>query len=243
MPDLLTPISDVFQTHMEASRRMYDALFSGTGKIDRVVIDVTRNAVDEHLRFAQAVGNSRDPQMLANLQSTFWANKPKEFQAVQKELLRIMAEVQNDLGRATQSYFEQLGARTMRSTPFGFPPGADKGGMAAMNPFAGMMSVWENTMKGMSSLADQAISTARSGATRASDAAVRTAQAAARAGDEVMEAAGSTIDYALQQERDIVEDVRKEGDTGKAPKEGTPRHKDEGGPDHDDRKPGIHRRK
>ncbi len=166
MSDLLTPISDVVQTQFEASRRIADALFYGVSKIDHAMLDATHHVVDDRLRFAQAIGNVRDFQTYSNLQSTYWVGKPGEVQMFQKKMVQIITEMQNQLGRAAQSYIEQISAKRSRGMPadaFGF---GNRAGASA-NPFSSMMSAWENTMRGMSTLAGQAISTARSGATKA----------------------------------------------------------------------------
>lgn len=174
MSDLLTPLSDLLQTQLEVSRRISDAFFSGAGKLDHAMLDVTHQALDEQLRFAQAIGNTRDPQTFSNLQSTYWASKPDEVQIFQKKMVQIITEMQNELGRATQSYIEQMSVRGMRGMSPGVFATGDRAASAGMSPFDNMMSVWGNTMRGMSSMADQAISTARTGAARAGVAAAQT---------------------------------------------------------------------
>ncbi|MBC7415443.1 MAG: phasin family protein [Herminiimonas sp.] len=166
MSDLFTPLSDLLQTHLETSRRVADTMFAGTGKIDHTVLEVSHHALDEHFRYAQAIGNSRDPQMLSNLHTKYWAAKPGEFQMFQKKMVQIVTELQNDLGRVGQSYLEQISLRAMRGTPAGTSAASDPMSAAPMNPFSSAVSVWQNTMRGMSTVADQTISAAREGVSR-----------------------------------------------------------------------------
>jgi hypothetical protein len=163
MPDLLTPLSDLCQTQLEASRRMVDAVFSGTGKIDRMFLDAAHRAFDEQLRYAQAVGNARDPQILANLQATFWSAKPEQVQHLQQEFMRTLAEMQNELGRATQAFIEQFGVSSMRVVPSALTmtPAAGIAKTQPGNPFAPMMSAWERALQGAAQLSDRTMASMR----------------------------------------------------------------------------------
>src|SRR5256885_1747749 len=108
--NVLNPIVDMYQTQLEASRQFGDALFSGTEKIDRVIIEATHRAFTEQLKFAQALAATRDPSGMANLQSSF---RPDNAVNYQKEILRIFAEMQNNIGRSVQEYVQQLGRKTV----------------------------------------------------------------------------------------------------------------------------------
>lgn len=161
MPDILTPITDICQNHLEASRRIADALFVGAGKLEHVALDTAHRATDEQFRFAQAVGRTRDMQGFSNLQSTFWAAKPVQFQKFQQECMRIVGEIQNEVSRATQAYAEHFSAGAMRPMPYPMPGSKAAGGGASANPFGGMVSAWESAMQGASRFSEQAMASAR----------------------------------------------------------------------------------
>ena len=239
MSDLLTPISDFLQTQLEASRRITDALFAGTGKLDHAMLDATHRVADEQLRLVQAIGNTRDPQTYSNLQATYWASKPDELQLFQKRMVQIVTEMQNELGRAAQSYMEQMQVRTMRGMPSAPHVTGNPASMSTINPFGSVMSVWETTMRGMSSMADQAISTARSGATRAG-------REFARTSAQVLSDASRVAENTVPQDDDVSDDAatgthgsddtsHDSGDSG--------RHRNGLGSHGDQRKPGSTRRK
>ena len=65
MPSAMNPIVDMYQTQLEASRRLADVMFSGTQRIDQVMIDTAHRAVTEQLNFVQAVAAARDPRSVA----------------------------------------------------------------------------------------------------------------------------------------------------------------------------------
>lgn len=239
MSDLLTPISDFLQTQLEASRRISDALFACTGKLDHAMLDATHHVVDEQLRFAQAIGNTRDPQTYSNLQSTYWASKPDELQLLQKRMVQIVTEMQNELGRATQSYMEQMQVRTMRGMPSVPLGGGNPASMSAVDPFGSVMSVWVTTMRGMSRMADQVVSTARGGVNRAGRDAVG---AAAQDFTDALTVAENIV----PQEDDMSDDAatRAHGSDDASHESGDGgRHQNGLGSHADHRKPGSTRRK
>ncbi len=245
MPDFLTPISDLCQTQLEASRRISDAIFSGAGKIDRVMLDAGHRAVDEQLRFAQAVGNTRDMQVLSNLQSTFWGAKPEQMQRFQQDFVRILSEVQNQLGRATQAYIEQFGTNVMRSMPFGMPLQQSRSGMSGMsgtNPVSSMMSAWDTTLRGMSQLSGQAIATARSGAQVAETVVHAGEQAVTESMESAIEAAQAgqaVFVQATEEAGKKVDKARSSNGNGN----GVASHESHDHPQKDDKGHGTHRRK
>ena len=63
------PVVDMVQYQLDASIQLADAVFSGTEKIDRAVLDVTHQAVDSQLKLVRAMANMRDPARMADLQS------------------------------------------------------------------------------------------------------------------------------------------------------------------------------
>ncbi len=236
MSDLLTPISDLLQKQLEASRRISDALFSGTGKLDHAMLDATHHALDEQLRFVQAIGNTRDPQTYSNLQSTYWASKPDEMQLLQKKMVQIITEMQNELGRAAQSYMEQIslkGMRGMPSTPFG---AGNRTTLSTINPFGSVMSAWETTMRGMTSMADQAISTARTGAARAG-------MAVAQSGAQVLSDAATTVASQVSDEHKESDDDGNGADPDDDDSHESGRHQNGVESRSESRRPGSTRRK
>ena len=221
MSDLFTPFSNFMQTQLDASRRISEALFSVTGKLDHAMLDVTHQAVDEQLRFAQAASNTRDPQAYSNLQSTYWASKLDEAQLFQERMMQIIAVMQDEFARAAQSCVEQMNVQRMQgsaSNPFGT---SGYRGPSATNPFGGVMSTWQTAMRGMSSIGDQAITTAHTGVALADT-------TAAQAGTYAMaEAAVAAVASAQQppSESDTLDEAEAESGSSHSRPHGGARHR------------------
>lgn len=175
------PVVDMVQYQLDASIHLADAVFSGTEKIDRAMLDVTHHAVDGQLKFVRAVTNMRDPAKLADLQQVM-ARRPEKAIHCQQEIMAALVELQAEFGKSIRDYIEHFSqtaahqAETAGETPSGSMP-AQSGVM--MNPFTGMMSVWEQAFREATRLASQNMLAARSSveeaANAARDAASRTA--------------------------------------------------------------------
>lgn len=163
MQNVLSPMVNMYQTQLEASRRFADAIFSGTEKIDRVVIGATHRVFNDQLRFAQALSSIRDPRNVSTtFQSSFFSRNPDDAVNYQKEIMRIFAEMQNEIGRSMQDYIEQLGtsAATNATAPLNIAPG--QANDAVFNPMTSMFSVWESAFKEVAELAKKNMVAAKS---------------------------------------------------------------------------------
>ena len=198
MPSVLNPIVDMYQTQLEASRRFADVVFSGTEKIDRVVIEATHRAFTEQLNFAQAVASARDPKGVANLQSTFFSRRPESAVSYQKEIMRIFAEIQNEIGRSMQDYAEKFGTNVANNATAPLKAVQEQTNDTVFNPMTGMFSVWESAFKEVASLANRNMAEARSGYESAANAATTATQAAGRAASDATKLAASTASDATE---------------------------------------------
>jgi hypothetical protein len=187
---VLNPIVDMYQTQLEASRQFADAMFSGTEKIDRVIIDATHRAVSDQLRFAQALAAARDPKGLASLQPSL-LNRPESAVNYQKELMRVFAEMQNDLGKSVQQYVEQLTTRTANNATKPLETVQEHTKDAMFNPMTGMFSVWESAFKEVAALANKNMVAARSTFENAANAAGSAANNGVNIVEEIDEGGGA----------------------------------------------------
>ena len=194
MQTVFSPLVSVYQTQLEASRRFADAIFSGTEKIDRVMIDATHRAFNQQLNFAQAIATVRDPQTAANtLQSNFLSRNPDDTMNYQREIMRIIAEMQNDIGNSLREYIEQLGSSAAKNAATPMETARANPTSAIYNPVTSMFSVWESAFKEVAELAKKNMNAARS---QVEDAASRTMDTATgfvtAASDSAQEAAAAT---------------------------------------------------
>jgi ElaB/YqjD/DUF883 family membrane-anchored ribosome-binding protein len=226
MQNALNPLVNMYQTQLEASRRFADAVFSGTEKIDRVFIGATHRAFTEQMNFAQAIATARDPRTMGTtLQSGFMSRSPDDAMSYQKEIMRVFAEVQNDIGRSLQEYIEQLGTRAAQSATAPLEAVQGRTNDAVFNPMTSMFSVWESAFKEVADLAKKNMMAARSTATEAANkvmqtagsyanAAAGTAQNTLGAADSVANAATHAARNAMHASEDGSDEKRGSSTTG-----------------------------
>lgn len=158
------PMVDMVRYQLEASMQLADAVFSGTEKIDRAVLDATHQAVDGQLKFARAVANIRDPSQMAELQTSL-AHRPERTIQCQQQIMSALAEMQAEFGKSMQYYMERFGqaaiARTGEVERTG-EAAKEEAGNALFNPVSSMMSMWQSAFREAATLANRNIVAARS---------------------------------------------------------------------------------
>lgn len=168
MQNIPNPLVAVYQTQLEASRRFADAIFAGTEKIDRVMIGATQRAFNDQLDLAQAMTTARDPQRAgAAMPSSFMVRSPDDVINYQKEIVRIVAEMQNEIGRGLRAYMEQMRTQAGRTTGAVNQLSSGEGRAQendALNPVTSMFSVWETAFKEVADLAKKNMTAARNAA-------------------------------------------------------------------------------
>lgn len=195
MQNVFSPMVTMYQTQLEASRRFADAIFSGTEKIDRVVIGATHRAVTEQLRLAQSLSSFRDPRAAgSSLQSSLFSRNPDDAMNYQKEIMRVFAEVQNEIGRSLQDYLEQLGSHAATSAAAPLEAAQEQANDAVFNPMTSMFSVWESAFKEVAALAKKNMTTARSSVNDATSKMTESAATYATTASAVHDSAASVAD-------------------------------------------------
>lgn len=162
MQNVPNPLVAMCATQLEVSRRFAEAVFSGTEKIDRVMRGATQRAFNEQMDLVQAIATGKDARAVGSrLQANLFARNPDEAVKYQKEIVRIVSEMQNEITRSMQECMDQMrtGATTPASRPFETPPTQPD---AAFNPVTSMFSVWESAFKEVAELARKNMSAARS---------------------------------------------------------------------------------
>lgn len=94
MKTVIDTTLDSYQEQLEATRQMLEAVFDGTGRIDNVMIEQTRKALDEQVKFFEAMAAVRDPQGMTALHSAFFSHTPQDFVKVQQQIFGVISETQ-----------------------------------------------------------------------------------------------------------------------------------------------------
>ncbi len=162
MQNIFNPMANIYQTQLEASRQFADAIFSGTEKIDHVLLEATHRAFTEQMKFAQSLVAVRDTQGVTDAQTMFLSQRPDRAMDYQRELIRVFSEVQNELGQSMRKYVEQLSSTAVNGAAAAASSAATDGHVNdAFNPMTGMFSVWESAFREVASLANKNMEAAR----------------------------------------------------------------------------------
>ncbi len=167
------PMVDIVQYQLDASIHLADAVFSGTEKIDRAMLDVTHQAVDGQLKFVRAVADMRDPGKMADLQVAI-AARPEKAMHCQQQIMAALVEMQAEFGKSIRNYMERMSVTSASQAEAAAQPlnaAAAQAQEAMPNPFTGMMSVWEQAFREATRLANQNMMVARSNVESAAHAA------------------------------------------------------------------------
>lgn len=162
MHEATNPLVSMYHTQLEASRRFADAVFSGSEKIDRVMRGATQRVFNEQLNLVQAMTTARDPRAVGTtLQSSLLNRNPDEAVSYQKEIVRIVAEMQNEISRSLQDYIEQIRTDATTTTTRPLQVAQEQANDAVFNPMTSMFSVWESAFKEVAELAKKNMVAAR----------------------------------------------------------------------------------
>lgn len=174
MNNVMNPMADIYHSQLEASRRFAEVVFSGTERIDHVVIEATHRAFTNQLNLAHAAVSMRDPKELAGMQSNMLAHRPDSAMSFQKEMMRLLSEIQNEMGKSVKECMDKLGS-TMTQTA-GTPAKApqDKVAEVMFNPLSGIFSMWETAMREVATLTNKNVAAATSKMQQATDDAMHT---------------------------------------------------------------------
>ena len=161
------PLVNIVQNQLDASMRLADAVFLGKGKIDRVILDATHQAVENNLQMARALTEVQDPSQFKDLQTKL-AFHPEKNMHYQQEILSAVAEIQAEIGKSVQNYMERFGQSTAGKLSDGVQTYANKESgnqnQGMFNPVTSMFSVWERVFRDVTSLTNKNLATANKAA-------------------------------------------------------------------------------
>ena len=161
------PLVNIIQHQLDASMRLADAVFLGKGKIDRVILDATHQAVENNLQMARALTEVQDPSQFKDLQTKL-AFHPEKNIHYQQEILSAVAEIQAEMGKSVQNYMERFGQNATGKLSEGAQTYANKESShqenGLFNPMSSMFSVWERAFRDVTSLTNKNLATAQKSA-------------------------------------------------------------------------------
>lgn len=161
------PLVNIVQNQLDASMRLADAVFLGKGKIDRVILDATHQAVENNLQMARALTEVQDPSQFKDLQTKL-AFHPEKNMHYQQEILSAVAEIQAEIGKSVQNYMERFGQSAAGKLSDSVQTYANKESgnqnQGMFNPVTSMFSVWERAFRDVTSLTNKNLASANKAA-------------------------------------------------------------------------------
>ncbi len=160
MQNPATSMMQSYQHQLDTSRHIGDAVFDSAERIEHLIIDTTRKAFDEQMKFYQALAAARDPQGIAALQTAFFAHTPEQMTKVQEELVQMVTDAQHKIVGTMAQY---------KTTLNGSASSAMNDAMSAFNQspndspatsaLTGVYSMWDKAFKETFAMANRSMAT------------------------------------------------------------------------------------
>jgi phasin family protein len=147
-----------YQHQIDASRHIGDAMFDSADRVEHLMIDATRKAFDEQMKFYQELAAARDPQGIAALQTAFFSHTPEQMTKVQQDLMKIVADAQQQIARTMEQYKTDLNGGLSLSTNDALSAfNQSSNGSPATSALTGVYSMWDKAFKESFAMANRTI--------------------------------------------------------------------------------------
>lgn len=137
------PVLDSYQHQMDTTRAVAGVVFDVADRMEHLVLDATRSAFDERMRFYQALSDVRAPQDLLAFQAEFFSHTPERLLKVQKDWMQIATESQEKISEVVQHYHADL-AGTGTAQSFAIDSNTATHTNSALTH---IFSMWDNAFK------------------------------------------------------------------------------------------------
>ncbi|MGV8892313.1 MAG: phasin family protein [Burkholderiaceae bacterium] len=163
-------ILDSCKNQLLVTQQLSEAVLACTGKIDQVVLNTAQALFNEQMQLAKALLTSRDMSQCTLLQSSFLSHTPDYISKSQKEILQICQEMQNNVGKTMEQYFEHASNAQLMPIPMlPIPIPGSKDNSDLMRPMTDLFNVWSTALKEASTLATHNIDIARTNFEKVND--------------------------------------------------------------------------
>jgi phasin family protein len=143
MQTTANPVLDTYQQQIDASRHIAEVVFDGADRMEHLMLDTTRKAFDERMKFYQALAAVRDPQGVAALQSAFFSHTPEKMLKVQQELMEIVTQAQKEINQTMLQYKAGLNGNSAHNPITSNSDNSDRTNTALTS----MFSMWDKAFK------------------------------------------------------------------------------------------------
>ncbi len=150
----VNPIASFYEAQTAATAEIAQAALNGMQRLQRITLQAMRAGAGGQFSLAQSMGSMRDGSDVGRAMTSAAAPAAEQGARYQKELLQAIAEMNNDIARASYSMMESmrnaLGAATQGSltmTP-NLPGGSDP-----MAMYDSAMRQWQTAVQQMTNMA------------------------------------------------------------------------------------------
>jgi phasin family protein len=143
MQTTANPVLDTYQQQIDASRHIAEVVFDGADRMEHLMLDTSRKAFDERMKFYQALAAVRDPQGVTALQSAFFSHTPEKMLKVQQELMKIVTQAQEEINQTMQRYKAGLNG----NGGYDYMASNSDSSHRPNNTLTSMFSMWDKAFK------------------------------------------------------------------------------------------------
>lgn len=176
MQNPVNTVTDMYQNQLQVVRKLAEAALICSGKINQTSLDAAHALFKEQMQFAQAVMSSRDAKQIALLHSSFLSHTPQCITQSQKDILAICHDMQSQVEKTVEQYFEHVGNAQL--VPLIAPIAGGNGSGDAMGPMTDLCNIWNVAFREASTLATQNLEVARTNFDKVNDAILEERKAA-----------------------------------------------------------------
>ena len=151
----VNPLASFYEAQTAATAEIAQAALNGMQRLQRITLQAMRAGAGGQFSLAQSMGSMRDGTDVGRAMTSAAAPAAEQGARYQKELLQAIAEMNNDIARASYSMMESmrnaLGAASQGSlnmTPHLLPGGSDP--MAMVDS---AMRQWQTAVQQMTNMA------------------------------------------------------------------------------------------
>lgn len=157
------PLINMAQHQLDASLRLVGVVFSGKGKLDRVILDATDQAVENNLHMIRVITEVQDASQFKDLLTKLDFH-PEKNMFYQQQIISAAIEIQAELAQSVRHYIERF-SQVMTGKPY---DGRQKYGdnelghqeQVMFNPVTSIFSVWERAFYNAISQTNKNVATA-----------------------------------------------------------------------------------
>lgn len=154
------PLQDLYQAQLEATRKVANVILTSAEKMDHLSLSVAKDTMNDQIKYAEGLSAVRDPDGAQTLQSAFAKQTPDAMLNYYRELFKVFAESNTEIGRVAESYIEDMKSAAMK-TANGATRNMGVAANEAVPVDAGILGLWNAGFKQLSKMTEAYLNAVR----------------------------------------------------------------------------------